>query len=182
MDQDHSDGRYSWRRIGGTSDQLTIAFPLRSKCQIITYINTVNNIDHFFLFSGMLLTNKFKGESTMLRKLMVLICLVSFVPAAASAQGIVAAPSAAESALAVPTQLGGGIILSLPAERSAAVLMAAADTSKEATAATAPEHKTEAKRSSFNWGNFAEVHLGDYRWVWWAGAAAALIAIHAGAN
>ncbi|MDD2308005.1 MAG: hypothetical protein PHH91_00290 [Desulfuromonadaceae bacterium] len=118
----------------------------------------------------------------MLRKLMVLICLVSFVPAAARAQGIVAAPSAAESAIAAPAQSGGGVNLSLPTERSAAVLMAAADTSKAATDSTAPEHKTEAKRSSFNWGNFAEVHLGDYRWVWWAGAAAALIAIHAGAN
>jgi len=118
----------------------------------------------------------------MLRKLMVFICLISFVPAAASAQGIVAAPSAAESAIAAPTQSGGEVNLSLPAEMSAAVLMAAADTSKDATAAAAPEHKTEAKRSSFNWGNFAEVHLGDYRWVWWAGAAVALVAIHAGAN
>ena len=118
----------------------------------------------------------------MLRKLMVLICLVSFVPAAASAQGIVAAPSAAESAIAAPAQSGAGVNLALPAERSAAVLMAAADTSKEATAAAAPEQKAEARRSSFNWGNFAEVHLGDYRWVWWAGAAVALVAIHAGAD
>ena len=116
----------------------------------------------------------------MLRKLMVLICLVSFIPAAASAQGIVAAPSAAESAIATPAQSGAGVNLSLPTERSAAVLMAAADTSKEATAAAAPEQKAEARRSSFNWGNFAEVHLGDYRWVWWAGAAVALVAIHAG--
>jgi len=121
----------------------------------------------------------------MLRKLMVLVCLVSFVPAAASAQVITAvtAPSATpESAIAAPTTPAAGVNLSLPAERSTAVLMAAAETSKDAAVTSAPEQKTEARRSSFNWGNFAEVHLGDYRWVWWAGAAVALVAIHAGAN
>lgn len=112
----------------------------------------------------------------MFRKLTVLICLLSFIPAAASAQEVaaVAAPPAAVQATA-PN-------LSLPAERTAAVSTAAAETSNGAALASAPEHKTEARQSSFNWSNFGEVHFGDYRWVWWAGAAAALIAIHAGAN
>lgn len=119
----------------------------------------------------------------MLRKLTVLICLLSFAPAAVNAQAIVvaAAPVAVESALQTSPAPEKSVNLSLPAERSA-VLMAAADTSQGTTMARAPEQKKESRQSSFNWGNFAEVHLGDYRWVWWAGAAAALIAIHAGAD
>lgn len=121
----------------------------------------------------------------MFRKLAVVICLISFAPAAVSAQGIAAiaaTPAVVESATESATPPGRGINLSLNAERSTAVLMAAADTSQGTVMANAPEQKREAKHSSFNWGNFAEVHLGDYRWVWWVGAAAALIAIHAGAD
>ena len=121
----------------------------------------------------------------MLRKLTVFICLLSFAPAAVNAQGIaalVASPVAVESATAAATTLPGQALdLSLPAVRSEVVLMAAAETSQGAATAPAPEQK-KSEHSSFNWGNFAEVHLGDYRWVWWAGAAVALIAIHAGAD
>jgi len=118
----------------------------------------------------------------MLRKLTVLICLLSFTPAAVNAQGIAAiaaAPAAAESATAPATALPGQALdLTLPAARPEVILMAAADTSQGA----ATEQKKAEKSSSFHWENFAEVHLGDYRWVWWVGAAAALIAIHAGAD
>ena len=117
----------------------------------------------------------------MLRKMTVLICLLSFAPAAVNAQGI-AALAASPGAVQSTSQAEKGVNLSLPAERTTAVLMAAADTSQGAAMASAPEQKKESKQSSFNWGNFAEVHLGDYRWVWWAGAAVALIAIHAGAD
>ncbi|MDD2273306.1 MAG: hypothetical protein PHP95_15460 [Desulfuromonadaceae bacterium] len=121
----------------------------------------------------------------MLRKLMVLVCLVSFVPAAASAQSIAAiaaSPAAQESTIAAPTTPGAAVNLSLPAERSSTVLLAAAETPKDATMSSAPEQKPAARHSSFNWDNFTEVHLGDYRWVWWAGAAVALVAIHVGAH
>ncbi len=118
----------------------------------------------------------------MLRKLTVLICLLSFAPAAVNAQGIAAlaaAPVAVESATAPATTLPGQALdWSLPAARSEVILMAAADTSQGA----ATEQKKAEKHSSFHWENFAEVHFGDYRWVWWAGAAVALIAIHAGAG
>ncbi len=118
----------------------------------------------------------------MLRKLTVFICLISFAPAAVNAQGIVvgtASPVAVESSVAPAPERT--MDLSLPAARSEVVLMAAADTSQGAATAPAPEQK-KSEHSAFNWGNFAEVHLGDYRWVWWAGAAVALIAIHAGAD
>jgi hypothetical protein len=121
----------------------------------------------------------------MLRKLTVFICLLSFAPAAVNAQGIAAlaaSPVAVASATApVATLPERAMDLSLPAARSEVILMAAADTSQGTAQATAPEQK-KSQHSSFNWGNFAEVHLGDYRWVWWVGAAAVLVAIHAGAD
>jgi hypothetical protein len=69
--------------------------------------------------------------------------------------------------------------LLLSAERTQAIQLAAAESAQCVCKGDAPE-QVKASQSSFEWGNFAEVHLGGYRWVWWAGAAAALIAIHAG--
>lgn len=120
----------------------------------------------------------------MFRKLIVVLCLVSFAPAAVSAQGVVsvAAPSAAAvSAAEKALPSGGALNLSLPAERSAALLLAAAETSPAPAMEKAPEQKQES-RSSHSWDNFVDVHFGGYRWVWWAGAAAILVAIHAGAD
>lgn len=117
----------------------------------------------------------------MFRKLIVVLCLVSFCPAAVGAQGMVPVttpPAAVVSVTENATSPSRVINLSLPAER---VLMAAADTSEGAVTKAPTEQKRES-RSSFNWSNFAEVHLGDYRWVWWVGAAAVLVAIHAGAD
>jgi hypothetical protein len=116
----------------------------------------------------------------MLRKLIVVICLISFAPAAVSAQVLtsIAAPfAAAVPAAEKSAPPAGELNLSLPAERSAAVQMAAADTSQ----GTAPEQKQEA-RKSHSWDNFVDVHFGGYRWLWWAGAAVILGVIHAGAD
>ncbi|MDD2897197.1 MAG: hypothetical protein PHI31_00655 [Desulfuromonadaceae bacterium] len=117
----------------------------------------------------------------MLRTLTVVLCLLSFIPAAVGAQGLstlAVPPAIAEPASEKPTALAPSVNLSLPA---ATVQIAAAETTDGTATKSAPEQKQQS-RSSFNWGNFAEVHLGDYRWIWWAGAAVALIAIHAGAN
>lgn len=117
----------------------------------------------------------------MFRTLTVVLCLLSFIPAAVGAQGLsalAAPPAIAESATVKPAVLSSAINLTLPV---ATVQMAAAETTGGTAMKSAPEQKQES-RSSFNWSNFAEVHLGDYRWVWWAGAAVALIAIHASAD
>jgi hypothetical protein len=103
-------------------------------------------------------------EDSMLRQLLVVICLVSFAPAAFGAQVPAVAPLPAE------------VNLSLPVATSRAVMLAAADTGRT-LAADAPEHKSEV-HSSHSWDNFVEVHFGGYRWIWWAGAAVVLIAIH----
>lgn len=106
----------------------------------------------------------------MLRKLLVVICLITFAPAAVGAQGVAVA--------AAP--LAGDIDLSLPADSSRAVQLAAADSPQPMASDKAPEPRSES-RSSHSWGNFVDVHFGGYRWVWWAGAAAVLIAIHVAA-
>ncbi len=116
----------------------------------------------------------------MFRTLTIVLCLTSFVPAAVNAQEVAAlmsSPIGAGPASENVIPPARPINLTLP---TGTVLMAAAQTT-EGEAKAAPEQKRES-RSSFNWGNFAEVHLGDYRWVWWVGAAAVLVAIHAGAN
>ena len=42
--------------------------------------------------------------------------------------------------------------------------------------------KDEAKtQKSHSWDTFWDVHFGGYRWVWWALAGGALVAIHAAA-
>ena len=119
----------------------------------------------------------------MFRKLIVVFCLISFAPAAVSAQGLVsvaAPPAAVAPAAEKAPPSGGELNLSLPAERSAAVLMAASETSQVVAMENAPEQKRESRRSH-SWDNFVDVHFGGYRWLWWAGAAAILVAIHVSA-
>lgn len=119
----------------------------------------------------------------MFRKLAVILCLISFAPAAVGAQGLAAitAPTAVVATATNNAVLPGqGAILTLSSERSETILLAAADTSQSSIKGEAPE-QVKAK-SSFEWSNFAEVHLGGYRWIWWVGAVAALVAIHAGAD
>jgi hypothetical protein len=116
----------------------------------------------------------------MFRKLTVVLCLISFAPAAVGAQGL-AALAAPPVAVAAAPETSAPATLALPAKPSESIVLASADAPQGTSAAHAPEGK-KASHSSFNWGNFAEVHLGDYRWVWWVGAIAALAVIHVGAK
>jgi hypothetical protein len=120
----------------------------------------------------------------MFRKLIVILCLVSFTPAAVTAQvlsAVAAPPVSTGSATERSAQPSRDLNLSLPAETSTALLLAAAETQQGTAMAAAPEQKC-VSRSSHSWDNFLEVHFGGYRWVWWAGAVAILVAIHAGAD
>jgi len=119
----------------------------------------------------------------MFRKLTIAFCLISFTPFAVGAQGLTTLdtpPAAVAAARDLPPSTGQDINLSLPAASSTTMLMAAADTSKSAAMVNTPDRKSES-RSAHSWDNFVDVHFGDYRWVWWAGAAAILIGIHAAA-
>ena len=120
----------------------------------------------------------------MFRKLIVILCLVSFTPAAVTAQelsAVAAPPVSAGSATERSAQPSRDLNLSLSAETTTAILLAAAETQQGTAMAAAPEQKC-VSRSSHSWDNFFEVHFGGYRWAWWAGAAAILVAIHAGAD
>jgi len=117
----------------------------------------------------------------MFRKLTIVICLISFAPAAVNAQSLAAlavSPSSVASAAENTVPSAQESNLTLPSSRSSAVLLAAAESSQRSAMVTAPEQKKES-RSAHSWDNFVDVHFGDYRWVWWAGAAAILIGIHA---
>ena len=119
----------------------------------------------------------------MFRKLTIVICLISFAPAAVNAQGLAAlALSPAAAGLSADSTAASmpETSLSLPAERTKVMLLAAAESSQRAAMVNAPEQKKES-RSAHTWDNFVDVHFGDYRWVWWAAAAAVLVGIHVAA-
>ncbi len=117
----------------------------------------------------------------MFRKLTIVLCLISFVPAAVNAQVFTTAsatPVAVASTVENAAPTGQQLNLLLAAEKSATVLVAAAGTSENAATKAAPEQKKES-HSSFNLSNFADVHLAEGRWIWWVGAAVVLVGIHA---
>lgn len=103
----------------------------------------------------------------MLRKVIVVLCLVSFAPLSAGAQELAAAL--------------------LPAEVSAhgaesrsdtpKIVVAANDRADAATADATPQKETKS-RPSCTIRDFLDIHFGGYRWLWWVGAAGILIGIH----
>ena len=81
----------------------------------------------------------------MLKKITVFICLLSFTPIAVNAQGIAALAASPVAVASTPAQAAGpsnsAMDLTLPAARSEVIVLAAADTSQGADAASAPEQK-----------------------------------------
>src|SRR6266568_750016 len=112
----------------------------------------------------------------MLRKLTVLICLISFCPAAAGAQEVALLVNS-EQATEHPAGEGPTRELNLsPAmEKMSANVMAANDT-QGMQMMEAPRPKRTHTGLTFK--EFCEVHFGEYRWIYWVGAAAAIAAIH----
>jgi len=112
----------------------------------------------------------------MFKKLTILVCLVSFFPAAVGAQDLAVlkqSPLAAERTTEL--QPAREIDLSLPAARQAATVLAANDAQGSQTAAAERPRKTH---TGLTFEEFCEVHFGEYRWIYWVGAAAVLVAIH----
>jgi len=112
----------------------------------------------------------------MFKKLTILVCLISFCPAAVGAQDLAAikqSPLAAESGTEL--QPARQIDLSLPPARQAATVLAANDAQGNQSPATERPRKTH---TGLSFEEFCEIHFGEYRWVYWVGAAAVLVAIH----
>ena len=112
----------------------------------------------------------------MFKKLTIVVCLVSFFPAAVGAQDLAVlqqSPLAVERT--VDQQPARGIDLSIPAARQVAAVMAENSVPEGQSTASERPRKTH---TSLTFEEFCEVHFGDYRWIYWVGAAAVIIAIH----
>ena len=112
----------------------------------------------------------------MFRKLTVFIYLLSLSPAAAGAQDLallVASQPAQRSADSAPARENN---LSPPVDRGPVVLMAANDLQGSSAA---EEQRPVRTHTGMTFKEFSEVHFGEYRWIYWVGAVAAIIASHA---
>jgi len=117
----------------------------------------------------------------MFRKLTILVCLMSFIPAAVGAQDLAPLklnPLAVERT--VDQQPAREIDLSLPAARQQAATVLAANETQGAQAVAA--ERPRKSHTGLTFEEFCEVHFGEYRWIYWAGAAAILVAIHVAAR
>lgn len=113
----------------------------------------------------------------MLRKLTVLVCLVSLCPAAAGAQDL-ALLANSQPALERPAEQAQLSELKLmpSVDRNATIVVAANDVQSNPITEAERPRKTH---DGLSFREFVDVHFGGYRWIWWAGAAVALVAIHA---
>ena len=113
----------------------------------------------------------------MFRKLTILVCLISFFPAAVGAQDLAPlklTPPAVERTL--DQQSAREIDLSLPVARQQALtVLAGNDTQGTQPVASERPRKTH---TGLTFEEFCEVHFGEYRWIYWVGAAAIIVAIH----
>jgi hypothetical protein len=122
---------------------------------------------------------KLTRRNPMFRKLTVVLCLISFCPAAVGAQeltGVAGAQMVADmtSGQNKPSK---ELNLSLPVNKYPADKLASAENpiSSDAVKVDAPKMQ---KSSGVSLKEWAEIHWGNNRWVWWVGAAAALVALH----
>ncbi|QXE91992.1 hypothetical protein [Geomonas subterranea] len=107
----------------------------------------------------------------MLKKIAILACLLSFAPAAAGAQDV---------ALMVnqqPAQQSEALknVNLMPREERSTTVVAANDVQGTVAAA---EERPKKSHSGLTFKEFCDVHFGEYRWVYWVGAVAAIVAIH----
>ena len=111
----------------------------------------------------------------MFKKLTIMVCLVSFCPGAAGAQDLVLEQPHALGA-PIPGRPATGpreLSLSPAIPGQAATVLAANE--MQACEPAAEQTKTHA---GLSFKEFCEVHFGEYRWIYWAGAVAAIVAIH----
>jgi hypothetical protein len=91
---------------------------------------------------------------------------MSMVPAAAGAQDV------ALLAQAQPAQEAPATVNLMPQENRAGVTLAAND--MQGTR----EERPKKTHTGLTFKEFCDVHFGEYRWVYWVGAVAAIVAIH----
>ena len=111
----------------------------------------------------------------MFRKLIVLICLLSFFPAAAGAQDLALLNTAqpAQELTTAQTQ-PTSMDLSAPMPKDEAFVVAA----NEYQSAPVTEARPRKTHTGLTFQEFVDVHFGGHRWVYWALAVAGIVAIH----
>jgi len=116
----------------------------------------------------------------MFKRLIVLLCLMSFCPAAVHAQDLAPLKESLTAAVAQTSteKPVREVDLSIPVAFQKATVLAANETRGGQMAEPERQRKTH---TGLTFQEFVDVHFGDYRWVWWAGAAAILVVIHVAA-
>jgi len=106
----------------------------------------------------------------MFRKLIVVVCLLTFTPIAVGAQELagLAAPVASAQTAAIPNK-----DLNLAASTEKVIR------EKQDALAIKGEEPAQSKTSGLTMGEWADIHFSNYRWVWWLGGAIVLGALHA---
>lgn len=108
----------------------------------------------------------------MLTKLAVVVCLVSLAPAAVGAQDValLANQQPANEATEAPKSVS-----LMPREERSTTLLAANEAQGSQSAS---EERPKKSHTGLTFKEFCDVHFGEYRWVYWVGAVAAIVAIH----
>lgn len=106
----------------------------------------------------------------MFKKLAILACLISMAPVAAGAQDV------ALLAQVQPAQEAPVTVNLMPKEVRETTTLAANDVQGTR------EERPKKTHSGLTFKEFCEVHFGEYRWVYWVGAVAAIVAIHVAAD
>ncbi|WP_129125481.1 hypothetical protein [Geomonas oryzae] len=102
----------------------------------------------------------------MLKKSAILVCIISMVPAAAGAQEVTTL------AQAQPAEEAPATVNLMPRENRTGVVLAANDVQGTR------EERPKKTHTGLTFKEFCDVHFGEYRWVYWVGAVAAIVAIH----
>lgn len=108
----------------------------------------------------------------MFKKIAILACLVSFAPAAAGAQDVALLANAQPAQQSTEAQKTVNL---MPREDRSATVVAANDVRGTQPAGEERPRKTH---TGLTFKEFCDVHFGEYRWVYWVGAVAAIVAIH----
>lgn len=109
----------------------------------------------------------------MIKKLAILVCLVSFAPAAVGAQDVALLVNS-QPVQQQATEVQKSLNL-MPREELSATRVAANDVQGTQAASEERPRKTH---TGLTFKEFCDVHFGEYRWVYWVGAVAAIVAIH----
>jgi len=117
----------------------------------------------------------------MFRKLTVIICRISFCPAAVGAQelaGLVGS-QVADSQTTGQSQPNLSLpVTSYPSGKQVVAENPLCKGDANCSEATKVEEPKKVASSGMTIKEWAEIHFGDNRWIYWAGAGAVLVALH----